>query len=476
MTKALFLSVGFASALFAALPNTTIFEVRQAGSNSNSGCFVEGATGTDFSQQNAAQYTFADLASVNGTTNPSIVTSASHSFVAADVGNCLRVTAGTNWTTGVYQIVSVAAGAATLDRAVGTAAVITAGTYFVGGALATLAQLNTNMCSACRAWVKADATYTITANVTFNYSTTNQTWVAGYTTTRGDGGRFTVQATGSIGDWMITLSNANFRLSNIVLDVNGQANSRCILFSSINDIAQNVECKNGNAGNAMILINNVRDECRVCWVHDWAGGQPAFSISQGDGGLACIYCTAGPSTANGESGFLFQGGACSYCTVYGLTGTTTDGFLIGSQGKVNLDHCVAYNVTRNGINITVVTIPVEVTNCVLSTTLTGINNTSGTTLRPGDTFANYNFFFNNGTNVSGLTMGANSVILTADPFTNAAAANFTLNTTAGGGAAVTNAGAPSSLLGVTGTGYPAGGVLQPQVSAGGSGGGSAVFR
>jgi hypothetical protein len=42
----------------ATVSTAMIFEVRQAGSNTNSGCFKEGASGTDFSQQNSEQYGF----------------------------------------------------------------------------------------------------------------------------------------------------------------------------------------------------------------------------------------------------------------------------------------------------------------------------------------------------------------------------------------------------------------------------------
>ena len=69
---------------WAAISLSMIFEVHQAGSNNDAGCFKEGASGTDYSQQNAAQYTFSDLA-IDAATNTK-VTSASHNFVATDVG------------------------------------------------------------------------------------------------------------------------------------------------------------------------------------------------------------------------------------------------------------------------------------------------------------------------------------------------------------------------------------------------------
>jgi hypothetical protein len=65
-----------------------------------------------------AAYDFTDLV-IDASLNTK-VTSASHNFVASDVGRMLRVNSGTGFTTGTYRIVSCASNAATLDRAVGT--------------------------------------------------------------------------------------------------------------------------------------------------------------------------------------------------------------------------------------------------------------------------------------------------------------------------------------------------------------------
>lgn len=73
-----------------------------------------------------------DLASADGDANPAVVTSASHTFVAADVGHYIHVSAGTGWTVGWYAIASVAAGAATLDGPVGADGALTGGTWQLG--------------------------------------------------------------------------------------------------------------------------------------------------------------------------------------------------------------------------------------------------------------------------------------------------------------------------------------------------------
>src|ERR1700736_2212184 len=115
-----------------ALPAGVVWEVRP-GAGSDSACgggFVAGASGTDRSQQNAAQFSYTDLV-VDAVTNTK-VTSAAHAFTSAEVGNLIQITAGAGWTTGFYQVVSVAGAIATLDRspaAVGT----TGGTGALGG-------------------------------------------------------------------------------------------------------------------------------------------------------------------------------------------------------------------------------------------------------------------------------------------------------------------------------------------------------
>src|SRR3990167_5004487 len=96
-----------------ALPATTVWEVRTDGNDANGGGFVTGGAGTDRSQQAAAQIAYTDLV-IGGTTTE--LTSAAFPFSAAEVGNILNVTGGTGFTTGWYQVVSVAAGGAPVGR------------------------------------------------------------------------------------------------------------------------------------------------------------------------------------------------------------------------------------------------------------------------------------------------------------------------------------------------------------------------
>lgn len=79
----------------------------------------------------SSEFSGTNLATSNGNAAAPVVTSATHNFTTDEVNNLINVTAGTNWTAGLYKIVSVSANAATLDRACGTAASLTSGTWAV---------------------------------------------------------------------------------------------------------------------------------------------------------------------------------------------------------------------------------------------------------------------------------------------------------------------------------------------------------
>lgn len=63
----------------------------------------------------------SDLAATVATGNAPVVTSATYTFVAGDVGALVYIKSGTNWTPGFYPIASVAGGAATLNATIGAA-------------------------------------------------------------------------------------------------------------------------------------------------------------------------------------------------------------------------------------------------------------------------------------------------------------------------------------------------------------------
>lgn len=95
-----------------ALTSGMLWEIRDTAATGNTG-------GAGFNTANASFPT--DLAATVATGNAPVVTSATYTFVAGDVGSWVYIKSGTNWTPGFYQIASVAGGAATLSAAIGAA-------------------------------------------------------------------------------------------------------------------------------------------------------------------------------------------------------------------------------------------------------------------------------------------------------------------------------------------------------------------
>lgn len=197
MIKYFFLTLLFSVNAFAALPNSMNIEVRAdaTASNLNGGGFnpARGGGGVDYSQQAAAQYSGTNLASSDATTTCT-VTSATHNFIADDLGNILHITAGTNWTAGWYEIISVAANAAVLDRACGSAASVSSGTFYVGGAMSLGTATDDAVFEALgtpgTTWYFRGASGTISAGGTIAISAAGTAalpvTIQGYASTRGD--------------------------------------------------------------------------------------------------------------------------------------------------------------------------------------------------------------------------------------------------------------------------------------------------
>ena len=186
-----------------ALSASVVWEVRsaqgsmsEAPSVNNGGGFDSSVAtpGTDYSIA-AGGYGYTDLATADGDDPAVGVTSASHNFVAADEGNIIHITAGTNWTPGFYTITDTAANAAILDRAPSsTNGALTGGTFHVGGALAAIGNIGSATAGLGAApgnkiWVKADGAYSIGATDTMANAgtTTLPITIEGYKTARGDG-------------------------------------------------------------------------------------------------------------------------------------------------------------------------------------------------------------------------------------------------------------------------------------------------
>ena len=174
-----------------AVSGFTTWEVQTGGSDTNGGGFVEGSSGTDYSQQTSAQLSLSDGMCM-GTTN---LNSSTGGFTSAMVGNILYLYSMTSMTAEWYEITAyVDTNNVTLDRN----GPFDAGmTINVGGCLATpggAGQASTNSGASAfghNCWIKS-GTYTLsttTANTSggpWNDTASRVLLVAGYNSTRGD--------------------------------------------------------------------------------------------------------------------------------------------------------------------------------------------------------------------------------------------------------------------------------------------------
>jgi hypothetical protein len=285
----------------------------------------------------------------------------------------------------------------------------------------------------------------------------NAAHLVGYNTVRGDfGTRPTIKADGVITSFTLVTTGAGNHVENVILDGNSRTTSRGMTGS--NATAYKVTAKNctnsGLAGGGAYVLC----EATAC-----ATASPAFAAT------IATWCT---SHANTVTGFGF-GGTYIGCIADSNSGASSRGFDDGFTGLTTCMNCIAYNngsdgfrwnnTAGSGHNFNANDIAylnggygfnnVGADDGWLLYNCAGASNTSG----------NFNSFTSPSQNVIGF------VSLSGDPFTNAAGGDFSLNNTAGRGAACRAAGIAGAFLGESTTSYLDIGAVQHQDTGGTSG-------
>jgi hypothetical protein len=435
----------------AALNAAIVFEVRTTGSDTNSGGFKTGATGTDWSQQDAAQYSVTDGVTAGTTT----ITSATANFGTDVVGNVMYVQGGTgSVTAGWYEIISrTNSTTIVVDRSTG----LTSGTGVtlkIGGALATLNAVvpiavssgssNNPAIPSNKVYVKS-GTYTTSTAITFTQA---QIYIEGYGATRGDlGTKPVIKATaGSITILSFTTANQGATLRNVELDGDSQ--------TSVNGLAV------GGGSPTLIVDRVVARNCPGTAFTGASGGiefHRCYAVSSGVGfnAFTCFGCEAASCTGNGFTVGFVTGATLMTCLARGNGG---DGFNVAAAAA-SVYGCTARGNTGDGFDLG-------------SRRISATNDLSYGNGAWGFTGSFYAWNCAAGSNTSGnfntAVVNYNSVTLTADP--HASSTNLSLNNTAGGGAACRAAGIPGAFPGGLTTGYLDIGAVQHQDSGGAAGG------
>lgn len=459
----------------------TVWEVRGTGDNTNGGGFDSGvaAPGTDYSLQDAAQFVYTDLV-IDAVTNTKI-TSAAFPFDATCPGNIINITGGVNFTVQRVEVLSVAGNVATCDKAVGTVGA-TGGAGKLGGALADPGQAFAVWVAQNIIYLKrqaGDAIYGLsnTANVAggrleFDNPGTSATntlsQLIGYDVNRTQWNTDsppTLKPTADSFHAIIKL-NANYcRAHNIKIrnpDTHTAANYAAVELWGGYNIVSRIDVDLNNATNwfSVFYFNSNSTYAFQCI----ANHSNAVGFFNNAGNVVGLYACAALNITS-ENGFSgpFR---CFYCLAYNCSGAIFDGYTANSAAGAVYHNCVSYQSGRHGFALYYDS---HAINCIAVNNVgygfdtVAIGNAAVTQLLNPATFGNGSGAVKpgdfGGSNLTG------AVALTGDPFTNAAGGDFSLNNTAGAGAACKAVGFPSNFFGLSTNSFPDIGMAQSKGAA-----------
>jgi len=428
------------------IASNTIFEVRSTGSPTNGIGYTPGSSGTDWTQQAAAQYASTDLVLTTGSVN---ISSATANWGTDVVGNLIYVAGGTgavvgNW----YQIqVRNSATSISVDRSTGLVTG-TGATGNIGGAadsLGTIASMPV-VASGMIVYVKGNtAVSSATINVPGGVVNNGLNVIfVGYQTNRTQSNTDAI-CTISYNVSRVTMCQSRSLWYNFLFDGNAQATARlcasndvffrCLIqkmnVASSGGIGSFHSC--GATLNSAAVFTNPAFSCEA-----WANTATPFAS------LTYVDCISYGNTG-GADGFN-MGGNCvtaRNCDSYGNAGA---GFNLGSNSRVAvMDNCHAEGNTGAGF-------------------LVG-NNSFGTLLNSCSTFGN------TGSSISGtatMTKFNFQALTVGTVYTNAAGNDFSKNNLVNQGAALRAAADPQTFpRGLTANKRDAGAAQHGDPAAGG---------
>ena len=409
-----------------------------------------GVWAMDYSQSAAAIATASDLASADGDASPCVVTSATRTFDDADIGNTIHITAaGTTFTVGWYSIASVAAGAATLDRACGVDGANSGGTWYEGGAMSLNSTLDddlfevmtaTNGTGANRVFVRYSATgYTLgeTVSIAATGGTQAPIMIEGYNALRGD-----TPTTSA------TKPHFNFGATAMSLATNWEISNIRMTTSSANGLAL---ASSGKAIN-MTVLNNSTTAGRAAITHS----TNTFVISSELISYRGTALVTGASVSTSVGNYIHDSDMCFSAS--SSAGVTFVGNICASPATRAIHHSTT---VTNAQYLNNTFYGAENTTAVGATLATGERNSRWaynifygftTAVSHADTqsvdYFDYNVFNNNDTNFTNAQGGENDVT-TAPAFTNVTQVVVSTATTSNTGNTLTKAGATFTSSGVT---------------------------
>ena len=444
-----------------ALAATIEWEVRTTGtaSNVNGGGYKPGSSGSDFSQQNAAQY---DLTGVTTAAADAILLSAS---AAADmVGNIAHINSGTNFTVGWYEIISVVVGTSiTLDRTCTTAAG-SAGAVKIGGALnfgALDDALFETMEPGNTVHIKS-GTYTMSAiSLVKDGTAALPINIRGYNTSRNDNPAFGSQPTLAFAGNASTFGDY-FDVRNITVTTTAASG----LASGTGSILHNCKSTNSSAtaGRYALAGTTALDGIRIIRCEGVSTNGYAAAMAGSNSGNSVIGCYLHDSDVG-----VFTNTGDANIISFNIIDTCATGISLGSISNHNVfENNTLYGAATPAGTGILLAATTGINNTFMNNIIYGFTTGVNSNTAVGNNFYNYNNIFNCTTPRTNVTAGPNDTAL--DPqFTDAPNGNFTV------GANMKAIGFPGAFPGGLTTGYLDIGAVQRVEPTGGSGGGARIL-
>lgn len=282
---------------------------------------------------------------------------------------------------------------------------------------------------------KSGTTYSITAAMAANK--TGPLVYEGYTTTIGDGGRAIFDGGTSGASYaLLSASGTGVMLRSLMFRNNGATGSANGVTNTSQVIWQRcvVHSVRGN-GFAIAGIGTAIEceaySCNQSNTVDLAGFKVTTTIAR------IIRCIAHDNTGSNTDGFHDVAGGTYIDCIADTNGK--DGFYVGSSSDHGvLLNCVAYLNSGDGIDHDGVNDLLLLENCLLyNNGGFGVNNNTTNYITQA---VNCAYFNNTSGESTGIEDETGAVTLTGDPFVAASTGNFSLNDTAGAGAACRAAG------------------------------------
>jgi hypothetical protein len=439
--------------------------VRTDGDNTNGGGYdsaISGA-GTNYCDQAAAQLTLTDLATSGA--GSTTLTSATGGFTTAMIGNCIRISAGTNFQTGYYFITArTDTNTVTLDRTPTSGGAGSGGSGKLGGAFASISNLRAGgfwgSAPGITSPLAAGHTVNVRGSGSDNPSTPDWDGTGSLDFASGD------YTTGGLIAWKgyngrpFLRSNGTFFFSgvrhyfeNMKFSTTGVALDTHILEGDSQWLRNVYFDMNGQDIGAVKHGRTIEN----CWFYNSgstsAGTADILRTSSRE--LTIIGCVF-----ENIRGFVLSGSyACSFSNniVRNIKNTTTVLSFSDSNGwhpqQVVMNN-VFYGNTATAVYATttvaglVVRNNIFVNNGAYGVHFTSNSSSAAINTRLARQSVDFNAYYNNTSGqCNGVTGGANEITLTGDPFINAAAGDFRLNNVAGAGAALRAAGFPGTFPG-----------------------------